>query len=95
MAVTFPLLKGVFESLFNCHGNLTFYGSMRGRLFKKEVRKWRNNAPLCGIRHSDLNPKKRGEGWAGGEEESRLKWTGETDLGGAQFIFCTRKATMY
>lgn len=24
MAVTFPLLKGVFESLFNCHGNLTF-----------------------------------------------------------------------
>lgn len=24
---------------------------------------------------------------AGGEEESRVKWTGETDLGGAQFIF--------
>ena len=39
-----------------------------------------------------LNPKKkRGEGGggveAGGEEESRVKWTGETDLGGAQFIF--------
>lgn len=31
--------------------------------------------------------KKAGGGWAGGEEESRVKWTGETDLGGAQFIF--------
>ena len=45
MAVTFPLLKGVFESLFNCHGNLTFCGSVRGRRFKEEERKWWNNAP--------------------------------------------------
>ena len=31
MAVIFPLLKGVFESLFNCHGNLAFDGNTRGR----------------------------------------------------------------
>ena len=33
-----------------------------------------------------LNPKK-GEGGGGGKEESRVKWTRETDLGGAQFMF--------
>ena len=26
-------------------------------------------------------------GWGGGEEESRVKWTRETDVGGAQFMF--------
>ena len=31
-----------------------------------------------------LNPKKGG---GGGKEESRVKWTRETDLGGAQFMF--------
>ena len=35
-----------------------------------------------------LNPKKGGVcGGGGGEEESRVKWTRETDLGGAQFMF--------
>ena len=38
-----------------------------------------------------LNPKKGG----GGKEESRVKWTRETDLNGAQFMFLALKATMF
>ena len=34
----------------------------------------------------NVKSKKKG-GEAGGEEESRVKWKGGTDLGGAQFIF--------
>ena len=37
-----------------------------------------------------LNPKKGGGGGGGGgggRGESRVKWTRETDLGGAQFMF--------
>ena len=34
-----------------------------------------------------LNPKKGEGGGGGGKEESRVKWTRETDLGGAQFMF--------
>ena len=34
-----------------------------------------------------VKSEKRGGGGGGGKEESRVKWTRETDLGGAQFMF--------